>query len=107
MASPASSPGSGSKPGVQQDEAQLKDRYDLGDVIGTGAFGTIKLAKDKSTGRNWACKIVPLLAEKDKEAKYGERLRSVSPKSLLQEVEIHGSMKDTNITRLREAFIEG
>eukprot|EP01025_Chloroclados_australasicus_P061445 TRINITY_DN80714_c0_g1_i1.p1 TRINITY_DN80714_c0_g1~~TRINITY_DN80714_c0_g1_i1.p1 ORF type:complete len:544 (-),score=79.95 TRINITY_DN80714_c0_g1_i1:307-1764(-) len=36
----------------------LEDKYDLGKVLGKGAFGVVRVAVDKSTGERHACKTI-------------------------------------------------
>eukprot|EP00193_Tetraselmis_chui_P012923 CAMPEP_0177773660 /NCGR_PEP_ID=MMETSP0491_2-20121128/13000_1 /TAXON_ID=63592 /ORGANISM="Tetraselmis chuii, Strain PLY429" /LENGTH=78 /DNA_ID=CAMNT_0019291803 /DNA_START=68 /DNA_END=301 /DNA_ORIENTATION=- len=39
-------------------EASFSECYRLGRVLGCGAFSTVRLAVDLSTGKEWACKVV-------------------------------------------------
>lgn len=37
---------------------KLEDKYELGSVLGKGAFGTVVAAKSKATGVTFACKSI-------------------------------------------------
>jgi hypothetical protein len=37
----------------------LTDRYDLGQLLGAGGSGVVRVAVDKRTGKRWACKTIP------------------------------------------------
>lgn len=41
-----------------EDERQIEDIYEFGDVLGKGSFGVVKEATNKETGRRWAIKAV-------------------------------------------------
>lgn len=38
----------------------VRDDYKLGKTVGSGAFSVVKLAEEKETGKQWACKIMTL-----------------------------------------------
>jgi serine/threonine protein kinase len=70
-------------------EAGFKERYSLGRVLGSGAFSTVRLAVDRSTGKEWACKVVNEEAE-----------RAV----LLREVDILQQLDHPNLLQYRDHF---
>jgi calcium/calmodulin-dependent protein kinase I len=70
-------------------EADFKERYLLGRVLGSGTFSTVRLAVDRFTGTKWACKIVTEQAERE---------------LLLREVEILQQLDHPNILKYREHF---
>lgn len=37
----------------------LADKYELGDVLGSGGSGVVRVATDKRTGKRYACKTIP------------------------------------------------
>lgn len=41
-----------------EDERQIEDIYEFGEVLGKGSFGVVKEATNKATGRRWAVKAV-------------------------------------------------
>lgn len=41
-----------------EDERQIEDIYEFGEVLGKGSFGVVKEATNKETGRRWAIKAV-------------------------------------------------
>lgn len=41
-----------------EDERQIEDIYEFGEVLGKGSFGVVKEARNKETGRVWAIKAV-------------------------------------------------
>jgi len=41
-----------------EEERQIEDIYDFGEVLGKGSFGVVKEATHKATGRRWAIKAV-------------------------------------------------
>jgi len=41
----------------------LTDRYDLGQLLGAGGSGVVRVAVDKRTGKRWACKSIPKVRE--------------------------------------------
>ena len=40
--------------------AQVRDVYKLGKTLGTGGFSVVKLAVERSSGKQYACKIMSL-----------------------------------------------
>ena len=41
-----------------EDERQIEDIYEFGEVLGIGSFGVVKEATNKATGSRWAIKAV-------------------------------------------------
>ena len=41
-----------------EEEKQIEDIYEFGEVLGKGSFGVVKEATNKATGRRWAIKAV-------------------------------------------------
>lgn len=41
-----------------EDERQIEDIYEFGEVLGKGSFGVVKEATNKETGCRWAIKAV-------------------------------------------------
>mmetsp|Transcript_43861 Transcript_43861/g.113536 ORF Transcript_43861/g.113536 Transcript_43861/m.113536 type:complete len:308 (+) Transcript_43861:227-1150(+) len=72
-------------------DAAFSERYQLGRVLGSGAFSTVRLAIDRTTGQEWACKIVTEEAERE---------------LLLREVHILQQLDHPNLLSYREHFNE-
>jgi len=81
-------------------ERRIHDHYVLGPVLGVGTFSVVKLATDKRTGNNWACKIVQLTTEKDSD-------QDTTREEVVHEVELLTSLNHPNIMHVREYFEEG
>ena len=41
-----------------EDERQIEDIYEFGEILGKGSFGVVKEATNRATGRRWAIKAV-------------------------------------------------
>lgn len=41
-----------------EDERQIEEIYEFGEVLGRGSFGVVKEATNKTSGRKWAIKAV-------------------------------------------------
>lgn len=41
-----------------EDERQIEDIYEFGEVLGSGSFGVVNEATNKATGCSWAIKAV-------------------------------------------------
>jgi serine/threonine protein kinase len=71
-----------------------KDRYRTIEVIGRGAFGVVKSAKDTSTGENVAMKLV---------------VRAFSSKSMMKntirEIRILGGLNHINIIKIKDLYM--
>jgi serine/threonine protein kinase len=74
---------------MEHTEAHFNERYLLGRVLGSGSFSTVRLAVDRFTGKEWACKIVTEQAERE---------------LLLREVEILKQLDHPNLLKYREHF---
>jgi len=70
-------------------ENGFQERYRLGRVLGSGAFSTVRLAVDRATGKEWACKVVTEQAERE---------------LLLREVDILQQLDHPNVLQYREHF---
>jgi serine/threonine protein kinase len=72
-------------------ETVFNERYTLGGVIGYGAFGTVRVAVDRVTGKSWACKTVAAGQACDREAR-------------LREVDILQQLDHPHLVKFREYF---
>jgi serine/threonine protein kinase len=79
----------GSPKADKHTEAGFQQRYKLGRVIGCGAFSTVRLAVDRATGKEWACKMVTEEAERA---------------LLLREVDILQQLDHPNLLKYHEHF---
>jgi calcium/calmodulin-dependent protein kinase I len=70
----------------------VEDKYDLKDVLGTGAFSQVRLAESKEDGQMHAVKII------DKKALRGKE------DSLENEIRVLKRLKHANIVALQEVF---
>ncbi|KAH8673981.1 kinase-like domain-containing protein [Xylariales sp. PMI_506] len=84
---------------IQFQEAQFfSDRYSISNrVIGTGSFGTVRLATEMASGRQLTCKIVDLRKF------WGHQNRGVL-NQLVREAEILGKIRHPNILSFESAF---
>eukprot|EP00301_Raphidiophrys_heterophryoidea_P001570 c10754_g1_i2.p1 GENE.c10754_g1_i2~~c10754_g1_i2.p1 ORF type:complete len:324 (+),score=91.11 c10754_g1_i2:110-1081(+) len=71
--------------------SELKQKYELGEIIGTGTFSEVREAVNKDTGQTVAIKLIE---PKDKEEE----------KMLKQEIEILGNLNHPNVIHLIEVF---
>mmetsp|Transcript_40957 Transcript_40957/g.73603 ORF Transcript_40957/g.73603 Transcript_40957/m.73603 type:complete len:316 (-) Transcript_40957:295-1242(-) len=69
----------------------IEQRYILGEVLGYGNFATVRVAVDRETGKEWACKTVTEVTEMD---------------MLLREVRLLEQLNHPNILSYREHVIE-
>lgn len=44
--------------GIARDGEELRKRYDIGDKLGRGSFGTVYACVQRSTGRKYALKVI-------------------------------------------------
>jgi len=70
----------------------VEDKYDLKDVLGTGAFSQVRLAESKEDGNMFAVKIIDKKALKGKED------------SLENEIRVLKRLKHRNVVKLVEAY---
>lgn len=70
----------------------VEDKYDMKDVLGTGAFSQVRLAESKDDGQMYAIKIIDKKALKGKED------------SLENEIRVLKRLKHPNIVALLEVF---
>jgi len=76
-------------------ERSIHDTYEIGQMIGKGGFSEVRIAKHKTTGKNWAAKIISKkAANKDEEALEG----------IWNEIFILRTVKHKNIVELHEVF---
>jgi len=75
---------------------RLAESYELGEVIGEGAFSVVRLGTDRATGEQHALKIMDR-----------KKMSESELKMLNQEVEILQSVKHPNIVTLHETLEEG
>lgn len=71
--------------------ADLKSKYEMGEIIGRGNFAEVKKARNKETGEEVAVKIVSIKDQEDYEA-------------IKTEIEILGKLTHPNIIKLIEIF---
>jgi hypothetical protein len=69
--------------------------YELGDVLGSGAYAVVKEATDRQTGKSYAIKIVEI-----------DNMDKVDLEALQIEISVMASLNHPNIVRLYEAFSE-
>jgi len=70
----------------------VEDKYDLKDVLGTGAFSQVRLAESKDDGQMYAVKIIDKKALKGKED------------SLENEIRVLKRLDHRNVVKLLEAY---
>jgi len=70
----------------------VEDKYDLKDVLGTGAFSQVRLAESKDDGNMYAVKIIDKKALKGKED------------SLENEIRVLKRLNHSNVVKLLEAY---
>jgi len=83
-------------------DAKVKDVYKLGKTLGTGGFSVVKLATEKATKCEFACKVMtlPPIGSKTTEA---ESTRE----DIFKEIDILVGLNDINVVYLKEYFQEG
>ncbi|KAI7836176.1 hypothetical protein COHA_009943 [Chlorella ohadii] len=79
----------------------VRDVYKVGKTIGTGGFSVVKLATDKETGQQWACKIMSL-PPPGKQFNENESSRA----DIFKEIDILIALKHENIVFMKEYFEE-
>lgn len=84
-------------PAVGQDEGGPHTKYDVREVLGSGAFAQVRLCIHKFTGEKFACKIV------DK-AKFYAQMGSTRPNALLDEVKILQQLNHDHIVKIYECY---
>merc|ERR1712051_609915 len=70
----------------------VEDKYDLKDVLGTGAFSQVRLAESRDDGQMYAVKIIDKKALKGKED------------SLENEIRVLKRLDHRNVVKLLEAY---
>jgi len=70
----------------------VEDKYDLKDILGTGAFSQVRLAECKESGNMHAIKIIDKKALKGKED------------SLENEIRVLKRLNHNNVVKLTEAY---
>lgn len=90
-------------------DCKIRDVYTLGKVLGTGGFSIVKLAVEKATGIEYACKIMSLPT-----APHGEKPNVKDPdipcensrEDIFKEIDILCGLNHENILFLKEYFEE-
>jgi hypothetical protein len=85
-------------PAVGQDEGGPHTKYDVRELLGSGAFAQVRLCIHKFTGEKFACKIV------DKAKFYTQMAASSRPNALLDEVKILQSLNHDHIVKIYECY---
>ncbi|KAK9818047.1 hypothetical protein WJX72_006277 [[Myrmecia] bisecta] len=83
-------------------DAKVRDIYKLGKTLGTGGFAIVKLATDKQTSEEYACKIMALPEES---AKAGDNENT--REDIFKEIDILVGLNHENVIFLKEYFEEG
>ncbi|KAI0065587.1 Pkinase-domain-containing protein [Artomyces pyxidatus] len=76
----------------------LKEKYDLGQVLGSGSFATVHLAVEKATGELWAVKTLRDIKS------LGSTVEETIA-SFMREIAILESLNHPNVCRLKEVFM--
>jgi len=71
--------------------SDVKQKYSIGEVLGTGNFAEVRTATEKATGEKYAIKIIELGANSDENI-------------VRREIEILGQLKHPNIIEMKEVF---
>ncbi|KAL4442683.1 hypothetical protein ABPG77_006677 [Micractinium sp. CCAP 211/92] len=79
----------------------IRDVYKMGKTIGTGGFSVVKLATDRHTGEQWACKVMSL-PPPGKQYNENESSRA----DIFKEIDILLSLEHPNIVLMKEYFEE-
>eukprot|EP01025_Chloroclados_australasicus_P018255 TRINITY_DN1946_c0_g2_i2.p1 TRINITY_DN1946_c0_g2~~TRINITY_DN1946_c0_g2_i2.p1 ORF type:complete len:675 (-),score=121.75 TRINITY_DN1946_c0_g2_i2:1748-3772(-) len=82
-------------------DARVRDCYKLGRTLGTGGFAVVKLAVDKITGEEYACKIMALPPVG---VRVGEDENS--REDIFKEIDILCGLEHENVVYLKEYFEE-
>ncbi|EFN53546.1 hypothetical protein CHLNCDRAFT_136678 [Chlorella variabilis] len=80
----------------------VREVYKIGKTIGTGGFSVVKLATEKGSGEQWACKIMSL-PPPGKHYNENESSRA----DIFKEIDILIALKHDNIVFMKEYFEEG
>ncbi|KAG2488991.1 hypothetical protein HYH03_012431 [Edaphochlamys debaryana] len=83
-------------------DVKLRDVYKLGKTLGTGGFSVVKLATDRATGVEYACKIMAL-PPVGQEVGENENTRE----DIFKEIDLLCGMNHENVIFLKEYFEEG
>mmetsp|Transcript_21726 Transcript_21726/g.60411 ORF Transcript_21726/g.60411 Transcript_21726/m.60411 type:complete len:324 (-) Transcript_21726:481-1452(-) len=88
-------------------ESPSGHRYLVGHVVGVGSFSLVRAVTDSRTGKNWACKIIPL--GKDGQQKEAETFgRTSNADSVMREIEmLSRCQQQQGVVQLRESFVLG
>eukprot|EP00887_Chlorella_sp_A99_P005806 scaffold1.g5806.t1 len=89
-------------------DATVDEIYQLGSTLGEGAFSKVKIATERATGEQWACKArapgIMSLPKPGEEAQDGEE---GSPRArILREIDVLLSLDHPNVVYLREYFLQ-
>ncbi|EFJ39750.1 hypothetical protein VOLCADRAFT_78266 [Volvox carteri f. nagariensis] len=103
LPSPPSASAAQSRPGSKlRTDVKLRDVYKLGKTLGTGGFSVVKLASDRFTGVEYACKIMAL-PPVGQEVGENENTRE----DIFKEIDLLCGMNHENVIFLKEYFEEG
>ncbi|GLI71611.1 hypothetical protein VaNZ11_016876 [Volvox africanus] len=92
-----------SRPGSKlRTDVKLRDVYKLGKTLGTGGFSVVKLATDRNSGVEYACKIMAL-PPVGQEVGENENTRE----DIFKEIDLLCGMNHENVIFLKEYFEEG
>eukprot|EP00210_Caulerpa_lentillifera_P007239 g6926.t1 len=83
-------------------DKDVKDNYKLGRILGTGGFSAVKLATERRTLQQYACKIMTL-PDQDETVEDHENSRG----DIFKEIEILCFAEHENVMFLKEFYIEG
>lgn len=83
-------------------DCKLRDVYKLGKTLGTGGFSVVKLAADRTSGKEYACKIMAL-PPVGQEVGENENTRE----DIFKEIDLLCGMNHPNVIFLKEYFEEG
>lgn len=83
-------------------DCKVKDAYKLGKTLGTGGFAIVKLAVEKESGAEFACKIMALPGAGETPGE-NENTRE----DIFKEIDILCGMNHENVVYLKEYFEEG
>jgi len=94
----------GDEHGKFRTDVKVRDVYKLGKTLGTGGFSVVKLAVERSSGKQYACKIMSL-PDPTKGKKANDPSIS-SREDILKEIDILARCDHPNVMFLKEYFEE-
>mmetsp|Transcript_40427 Transcript_40427/g.114482 ORF Transcript_40427/g.114482 Transcript_40427/m.114482 type:complete len:354 (-) Transcript_40427:235-1296(-) len=82
---------------------RLREMYQIGRVIGSGAFSTVRLAVERETGKEWACKILHLAPHGGSPERGESTLQEV-----INEIQVMKAIgRHPSFVYLKDHFVEG